>query len=83
MGTEEVSFRAYLIVLLKRLEKLLREGAKSTDSCIIMAVAESISWLLLGVLAVQVSVVTAAVLFALAILRGSYWLWRAEKCCNG
>jgi len=80
MGTEEVSFRAYLVVLLKRIERLLREGTKSADSCYILAAVESIGWLILAVSANLISPVLTALLFILAMLRGSYWLWRAGKC---
>jgi len=83
MGSEEVSFRVYLTVLLKGLKKLLREGVQSADSCIIMAAAECLGWLVLTVIVSQVSPVMAAALFILAVLRGSYWLWRGERCYNG
>jgi len=83
MGSEEVSFTAYLAMLLEKVEELLRKGVNTVSSCMIMAVAESLGWLVLGTVISSALPVIAALFFILAILRGSYWLWRAEKMRNG
>jgi len=79
MDSEEISFKAYLAVLLKKFETLLREGVQSEDSCMVMAAVESVGWFSLGIIVSQVFPMLGAAFWLLALLRGSYWLWRAEK----